>query len=259
MAREIIMSMFRIVTTVCALSLSMAQVTSADSYLVENDRPRAEIVINGTPTRTQRVAARELQTYLKKISGAELRIGSEPSRDFPVKLYVGASSYTEGLGLTADGLKYGAYRIVSGDNWMVFIGDDTDFVPIEPWPRSNTDISSGKMQQAWDAITGENWGYPHRQLYKHYSGPNRLFGTPDEQKTDNDGNINIWTFDERGSFNAVCGYLRKLGVRWYMPGEIGEILPRLDSIALSKIDETVHPDSRCAISSSGPVRVVAMR
>ena len=38
---------------------------------------------------------------------------------------------------------------------MVFIGDDTDFVPIEPWPRSNTDVSSGKMQEAWDAITGK--------------------------------------------------------------------------------------------------------
>ena len=94
-----------------------------------------------------------------------MRIGSEPSGDFPVKLYVGASSYTGELGISADELRYGAYRIVSGEDWMVFIGDDTDFVPIEPWPRSNTDISSGKMQEAWDAITGENWGYPHRQLH----------------------------------------------------------------------------------------------
>jgi hypothetical protein len=225
------------------LSIAPAAANAADSFLVENGEPRAEIIIAEDPARSTRLAARELQTYLKKISGAELRIGSEPSGAFPVKLYVGESSYTDELGVTADELKYGAYRIVSGEDWMVFIGDDTDFVPIEPWPRSNTDVSSGKMQKAWDAITGENWGYPHRQLYKHYSGPNRLFGTPDEQKADKDGHINIWTFDERGSFNAVCGYLRKLGVRWYMPGEIGEILPAgLDSIALPEIDETVHPD-----------------
>lgn len=225
------------------LTLLLPSFAGAEPFLVEKGEARAEIIIAEPPTRTQRLAARELQTYLKKISGAELRIDSKPSPDFPVKLYVGASSHTDELGVTADDLKYGAYRIVSGENWIVFIGDDTDFVPIEPWPRSNTDIRSGKMQEAWDAITGENWGYPHRQLHKHYSGPNKLFGTADEQKTDADGNINIWTFDERGSFNAVCGFLRKLGVRWYMPGEIGEILPpKMDSIALPEIDETVHPD-----------------
>ncbi|MBP84034.1 MAG: hypothetical protein CMO61_09345 [Verrucomicrobiales bacterium] len=228
---------------VCAVSLLLPPLASAEPFLVENGEARAEIIISDTPTRAQRLAARELQTYLKKLSGAEARIGSEPSDDFPVKLYVGASSFTGELGISADELRYGAYRIVSGEDWMVFIGDDTDFVPIEPWPRSNTEVTNGKMQKAWDTITGENWGYPHRQLYKHYSGPNKLFGTPEEQKTDRDGNINIWTFDERGSFNAVCGYLRKLGVRWYMPGELGEILPtRLDSIALPEIDETVHPD-----------------
>lgn len=224
------------------LTLLLPAIAGAESFLVEYGEPRAEIIVSETPTRTQRLAARELQTYIEKISGAELPIGSEPSGDFPVKLYVGASSHTVGLGITADDLKYGAYRIVSGEDWMVFLGDDTDFVPIEPWPRSNTDVVSGKMQEAWNAITGENWGYPHRQLHKHYSGPNRLFGTPEEQKTDEDGNIHIWTFDERGSFNAVCGYLRSLGVRWYMPGEIGEILPRLNYISLPKIDETVHPD-----------------
>ena len=224
------------------LTLLFPAIAGADSFLVENGEARAEIIVSETPTRTQRLAARELQIYLRKISGADVRIASEPSGDFPVKLYVGMSSKVGELGISADELKYGAYRIVSGEDWMVFIGDDTDFVPIEPWPRSNTDVASGKMQEAWNVITGENWGYPHRQLHKHYSGPNRVFGTPDEQKTDKDGNINIWTFDERGSFNAVCGYLRNLGVRWYMPGELGEILPEMDSIALPEIDETVHPD-----------------
>ncbi len=224
------------------LTLLLPSIACAETFLVEDGTAHAEILISDSPTRTQRLAARELQTYIKKISGAELEIHSTPNPDLPIKLYVGTSSHTDELGISADELKYGAYRIVSGEDWMVFIGDDTDFVPIEPWPRSNTDIRSGKMQEAWNAITGENWGYPHRQLHKHYSGPNRVFGTPDEQKTDADGNINIWTFDERGSFNAVCGYLRNLGVRWYMPGEIGEILPEMDSIALPEIDETVHPD-----------------
>lgn len=223
-------------------ALLLPGVASADSFLVEDGAARAEIIISDSPTRTQRLAARELQTYLQKISGAQLEISSAPSGDFPVKLYVGASAHTEDLGVTAKGLEHGAYRIVSGENWMAFLGDDTDFVPIEPWPRSNNDLQSGRVQDAWNEITGKNWGFPHRQMYKHYSGPNQLFGTPEEQKTDADGNVHVWIYDERGSFNAVCGWLRHLGVRWYMPGEIGEVLPQMASIPLPEIDETVHPD-----------------
>ncbi len=214
----------------------------ADAYLVEQGRPRAEIVIAENPPRTTRLAAKELQHYLQKISGARLNITTKPSGNFPVTIYIGQSAHTRKLGITGHGLKYGAYRIVSGKDWLVLIGDDTNFVPVEPWPRSSRDITSGKMQAAWDKITGKQWGYMHTQLHKHYSGPTSLFGTSREQKEDKQGNVNVWTYDERGSFNAVCGLLRGLGVRWYMPGELGEIVPRKKTIPLQEIDRTVHPD-----------------
>ena len=54
--------------------------------------------------------------------------------------------------------------------------------------------------------------------------------------------MQLWGYDERGSFNAVCGFLHALGVRWYMPGEFGEVVPTLKTIPLPKIDETVRPD-----------------
>lgn len=232
------------ISCLASLGLFLTSVVqaNADSFLVEDGRPRAEIVIAEKPPRTTRLAAVEFQTYAEKISGAKLSIVREPSGDVPVKVFVGRSSHTDRLGITGEELKYGAYRITSGEDWLVLIGDDTDFVPIEPWPRSNNDIVSGKMQKAWDRITGEHWGYPHSQLRKHYTGATGLFGTPDEQHVDKDGNTNVWGFDERGSFNAVCGFLRSLGVRWYLPGEAGEIVPRRDSIALPKIDQTVRPD-----------------
>lgn len=224
------------------LWVSVAQTAAAQLYLVKNAQPRAEIVIAESPPRSTRLAARELQTYVQKMSGAKLNIVTEATENVGVKVYVGQSSHTEKLGITSDELKNGAYRIVSGDDWLVLIGDDTNFVPTEPWPRSNNDIASGKMQQAWNKITGKNWGYTHSQLHKHYSGSNSRFGTPGEQKVDKAGNINVWTYDERGSFNAVGGFLRDLGVRWYMPGDIGEIVPKTESIALPKIDKTVEPD-----------------
>ena len=216
--------------------------TASGSWLVENGQPRADVVIANEPTRTQRLAARELQTYVEKISGARLNITSKPDADVPLHVFVGESAHTRKLGITAGQLKFGAYRITSGDDWLVLIGDDSDFTPIEPWPRGYADIRDGKMQAAWDRITGKQWGYMHSQLHKHYSGPNSLFGTLNERKTDAAGNVHVWTYDERGSFNAVCGFLRSLGVRWYMPGEIGEIVPMSKSIALPKIDQTVRPD-----------------
>lgn len=224
------------------VSFSVAACGWAETFLVEAGQPGAEIIISADPRRTTRLAAAELQTYVERITGARLAIGDEPSADVPIKIYVGQSPHTEKLGITADGLENGAYRIVSGDGWLALIGDDTNFTPVEPWPRSNADIASGKMQAEWNKITGKNWGYMHSQLHKHYSGSNSVFGTPEEQIFDKEGNVNVWTYDERGSFNAVCGFLSDLGVRWYMPGDVGEVLPELDTIPLPNIDKTVQPD-----------------
>ena len=254
------------VTTACLLAMLLPLFASADlaaddAFLVKEGEPQAEIVIAETPPRSTHLAARELQVYIEKISGATLPIVTAPNPDVPVKVYVGRSPRTDRLGITADDLPYGAFRIVSGKNWLTLIGQDSDFTPIEPWPFNNKDIAGGKMQKAWDEITGEHWGYPHHQLWKHYSGRNQLFGTPEELKVNADGSVNVWTYDERGSFNAVCGYLRDLGVRWYMPGEVGEVLPRMKTIPLSAVDKAVHPDFplRCLnFRSSASGRDVSM-
>src|SRR5690606_34697936 len=112
---------------------------------------QAEIVIAETPQRTVRLAAHELQTYIKKISGAHLPIVTEPTAG-ATQIFLGRSPHADKLGVTGADLKFGAYRMVSGDNWLALIGDDTDFTPVEPWARNNGDIASGKLHAAWDAI-----------------------------------------------------------------------------------------------------------
>ena len=155
---------------------------------------------------------------------------------------------TRQLGITAEGLDDGAYRIVSGDDWLALVGNDENFVPKEPWARGNSQIRSGELQAAWNKITGEEWGVPGAGMYK-----NRLvlpidYGLPGstskatDQPRGGTPRLELWSFDERGSFNAVCGYLRSLGVRWYLPGELGEVVPRLSTLPLPQIDETVRPD-----------------
>jgi len=233
------------------LCASVGQADPGETFIVEDGQPQAEIIITKRAPRTTRLAAQELQLYLEKISGAKLAIVTEPSGRTPVKVYVGRSAGTDLLQVSADELKHGAYRIVSGDRWLVLIGDDSDFTPIEPWPRSNSDWVSGRLHDQWHEMTDSHWGNPLSQLRKHYTGRATTFGKPDHQPTADDGTVHVWGFDERGSLNAVCGFLRSLGVRWYMPGELGEVVPKRTSIPLPKIDETVRPDF--------PVRAINIR
>jgi len=196
----------------------------AESFLVENGEPKAEIVIASDPPRSTRLAAHELQTSLEKISGAKLNIATTPSADVPVKIYVGASPHAEKLGITAEGLKHGAYRIVSGEDWLALIGDDTDFVPVEPWAKNNGDRRT--LQARWEKASELPYGVPNGGMYKHRERMPKALAKEDGEY--------LWAFDERGSYNAVCGFLRRLGMRWYLPGELGEVVPKMASIPLPR-------------------------
>ena len=207
---------------------------NAASFIVKNGEARAEIVLAEDAPRSTRFAARDLQVYLEKMSGAKLAVVSESSGKGLVKLFVGESAGTQALKLSAEGLEHGAYRLVSGSDWLAFLGDDTDFVPKEPWAKNNRDRVTGKYQREWEKASGTSFGVPNGGMYKNRERmPAELTREPDER---------YWTFDERGSFNAVCGFLKQLGVRWYLPGELGEVVPKHATIALPKLDTIVKPD-----------------
>ncbi|MCA1809542.1 MAG: hypothetical protein LC725_08860, partial [Lentisphaerae bacterium] len=217
-----------------------------DAFIVEGGEANAEIVIAEKPARTVRLAADDLQNYIQKMTGARLPIVTEPSGERIVKLFVGRSPRTDELGITTEGLKHGAYRLVSGNDWLVFIGDDTDFVPPEIWARRGGDANEyERAQKEWEAAAGGPWGIPAngRFMWKQRRRIPATVGLPDAApRPGKSETFEMWTYDERGSYNAVVAFLRDLGVRWLMPGELGEIVPRMESIALPRIDQTVRPD-----------------
>jgi len=45
-----------------------------------------------------------------------------------------------------------------------------------------------------------------------------------------------------GTLNAVYRFLDRQGVRWYLPGEIGEVVPRRDTLAVGDLDVVERPD-----------------
>ncbi|MBT6145897.1 MAG: hypothetical protein HOH74_10725, partial [Gemmatimonadetes bacterium] len=92
-------------------SLLVAFTAFGEAFIVRDGKPEAEIVIAENAMRGTRLAAQELQIYVEKIAGAKLAVVTAPTNTVSVKLYVGQSPYTETLGVTTEGLKYGAYRI----------------------------------------------------------------------------------------------------------------------------------------------------
>ncbi len=207
------------------LCVPAGSIVAADTFLVENGQPRAEIVIAEKPSRMARVAAHEFRRQIEKISGTRLPIVTQPTGN-AAKVFIGASAHSP---VKAEGLKDGAYRIASGADWLAMIGDDADFEPVGPFARNNSDIP--RAQAAWEKIVGAPYGLPSPGLYKHRT------------KIVLDGEtLEVWGLDERGSFNAVIAFLHRLGARWYLPGDLGEVLPTMKTIELPKLDETVRPD-----------------
>lgn len=200
----------------------------AQTYIVKDGKPVAQIVISEKPSRITTLASKELQACIQKISGAKLPIVTAVSDPDAVAIYVGQSTFTDKLGIKTDDLKFGAYRMVSGDRYLVLIGKDRDFVPREPRHSGGLiDYSTTPTGLAWDKLTGANtrWLYPFGQVPRTYNSES-----------------NVWENDERGNSNAVYAFLYDLGARWYMPNELGEVLPALSSIALPKVDRTDRPD-----------------
>ncbi|TWT94984.1 DUF4838 domain-containing protein [Neorhodopirellula pilleata] len=228
------------VTYFTALLLTPLMVLhAADGFLVEQGQSRGEIVVAETPPRAVKLAAVELQSYLEKITGSRLEIVTSPTDAMPVKIYVGESEYARRAGVNAEDLGRDAFRLVSGPDWLALVGRDWDFTPVEPWARSHTDWLNNK-QADWMTLAGHPWQNPvAASLYKNYSKQ-----------------LDIWNFDHRGSLNAVYAFLGDLGVRWYMPGELGEIVPKSNTIALPEVNRVVSPKfevrsvSRPLISSS---------
>lgn len=206
---------------VFSLTFLLALVSRADVTLVREGEAVSVIVIADDAHATTKLAAEELQTYLAKMSGATVPITT--TRDpYKTAIYVGESEATRELGLTVDELTDGAFRIAAGEDWLALLGRDTTFVPPKPYNSSNSDIE--RMLEEWDKVSGGTWGSPIVQVYKRF---NRELG--------------IWNCSERSSFNAVCEFLRRQGVRWYYPGEMGEVVPQKATITVTPGNETVRP------------------
>jgi hypothetical protein len=144
----------------------------ANVVLVNHSSPQGVIVLSSYATEAEKFAARELQTYLRKISGVTIPVKTDTLKPRENMILVGKSKLTEQLGIDTGGLaKEGFHIKTTGNNLALFGSDDTD------------------TQFA------------------------------------------VYTFLEK-----------YLGVRWFWPGESGEVVPQKRTIVLGPISDTEAPD-----------------
>ncbi len=227
---------------------------AAETLLVDKGAPRAQIVIAAeNRPRMATLAALELQRHIQTMSGARLPIVTSADASMPVKIYVGKSPATEKLGVTDKDLKYGAFRMASGPDWLVLLGNDFDFVPPAYLARKRSDKTA---ELAWKkSLVGKTdmeWGFPFQSGVESQWIPKQFDALLEANY--GKGAAELWLAggnttrgfeyqDENGSLNAVCEFLRGLGVRWFMPGKLGEVVPERKSIGLTAVNKTVTPDT----------------
>ena len=55
------------------------------------------------------------------------------------------------------------------------------------------------------------------------------------------GELRLCAFGDMGTWNGVHQFLESLGFRWYMPGEVGTVVPALNELAVSSREEVQSP------------------
>jgi hypothetical protein len=57
----------------------------------------------------------------------------------------------------------------------------------------------------------------------------------------NESSVGLWGESDQASSYAIYELLHRLGCRWYMPSEMGEVIPQRPEIVLSHADESLSP------------------
>jgi len=172
-------------TLVCLFAVVLLVALPArGAVLVEDGQPRAAIVVEANAEQAM-VAATEIQTYIRKMSGVELLV------------------ITEGQPVTA------AVRLLVGHT--IAAGQLGVEIPagFDPSIRPDTFEEEGfvVITRGDDIVIGGNQDGPYS-----------------------------------GTLYAAYRLLNELGVRWYFPGEWGEVVPERKTVSISELDIREHPD-----------------
>ncbi len=187
--------------------------------LVDKGKPACSIVIAEKPTRSVQVAAGELQSYVKKITGATLPIVSDAQNVDGARILVGESAFTRKLGFKNADFAKQEYIIRTSFRTLLLMGrDEEDYGEVNYadqgiWVRKNLPREPKEYVANW--------------VYTRFKECEEALG----------------------SCYAVDAFLEKCcGVRWYLPTEIGEVVPFTATLSVKAVNIRRCPSTvfRCA-------------
>ena len=153
--------------------------------------------------RTTEQAARDLQLYVYKATGALLPIMRDIEDVRGPMVLIGESQHTRRLNLMNNQFKEQEYLIKADENRLILMGYDETY---QDWVTS-------RINPTYPWSTG-------------------LVGPAS-------------SFQPTGSHYAVAEFLERVcGVRWYFPGEIGEVVPKRKDIVVPEMQLRRRPSVR---------------
>jgi len=118
-------------------------------------------------------------------------------------------------------------------------------------------LAAEQLREYIDKISGARLEFGYREPPRQMAGgivlEPELDGHEDSFTIVEDGRfIRIRGESEEAVLYGACQYLQNLGVRWFMPGELGENVPKMATIPIGTSEKTYTPSFRTrAISHSG--------
>jgi len=188
------------------LTMAIQKKSECSINFVENGKATT-IYINSNAAPMTSYAAEEFQKYIKKITGAKLPIINVSTKD---------------------------EVIINKEENYVFIGESqyTKRLRIKT-SDLKTDGFKIISRKNYLAIIGRDY------KGKPMTGMGRMFSLNETY----DKETGISEFGETGTLYGVYRFLEKyLGVRWFMPGEIGEVVSKETSIEVKNINYKDSPD-----------------
>jgi hypothetical protein len=115
----------RVLVFLCAvLTIGAPLGYCAPNATASNDISKATIYLEDKSPASVNLAARDLQKYLKQITGSELPISSQVADLKGYVIYLGDTAFARAQGIDSKQLPSDGYRILANKNWMVVAGKD---------------------------------------------------------------------------------------------------------------------------------------
>lgn len=169
--------MSRNISVACTIIIAFTTLTNAATEgdpqataqagltLIKDGNPVSVIVTSDAPLPSQRIAAKELQYHLQKMTGALVPIVNE--RDFNasdvVPIFVGQSEALQARGIDTTTLPRETMIVETLDDALVLAGEDGSAVTPYPDDYNSADVRTGTMYAVYDFLgdqLGCRWLWP---------------------------------------------------------------------------------------------------